>query len=448
MELDMTKGNPTRHILKFMLPLLLGNLFQQFYNMVDSIVVGKYVGANALGAVGTCGSMNFLLFSLSMGLASGIGVVISQYYGGKRYEEIRFGIANSVYVLGVVSLVVSILGVLLARPILQMMQVPAETILPDATIYLQITSGGMLGVAFYNGVSSILRAIGDSRTPFIFLILSCFINIGLDLAFVILFHMGVMGVALATVIAQWISAITCILYAYWKSSYFHLKRSDWVYRGKIIASFFRLGIPIAMQSSMIAISCVALQRVVNSFGEVIMATFTITSRVEMIIQQPFSSLSMALTTYTGQNVGAGNKERVREGMKKATIMTLIFSVVMLVVMQVFGKSIAGIFVSNREVIALGGKTLGITSLFYFALGMIYAPRAIMNGYGDARFALVNGITEVACRIGLSWAFTSIPAIGYWGIWYTTCGTWVITAIACMWRYFYVIRKPGDQDKTL
>lgn len=431
---DMTTGSPARHILTFALPLLIGNLFQQFYNMVDSVVVGNFVGKNALAAVGTCGSMNFLFFSLSSGLAIGIGIIVSQYYGAKDEQQVRNTIANSIYVLVTAALAVSILGILLSPALLRLLQTP-EHILPDAVTYLRTTCAGIIAIALYNGVSAILRALGDSRTPLYFLILSSIVNVALDLTFVTVLDMGVFGVALATIISQAVSAVTCMLYAYHKVPYFRLTKAEMKPHKTIILRSFKLGVPMALQSSMIAISCMVLQGVVNSFGDTVMAAFTITSRVEQIIQQPFSSLGTALTTYAGQNIGAGKPERVKKGFRQATLMTLVVCLLLAPVFYLFGPYIVRIFVKEQEVIEIGAQALKITSLCYFGLGMIYVPRALLNGCGDTTFSMINGITEVACRIGYSQLFLRIPALGYWSIWITTGLTWITTALVCLARYF-------------
>ncbi|MBR1931669.1 MAG: MATE family efflux transporter [Lachnospiraceae bacterium] len=430
---DMTTGSTTRHLLHFALPLLVGNLFQQFYNMVDSLVVGNYVGANALAAVGNCGSMNFLFFSLSLGLSMGIGIIVAQYFGAKNEEKIRTTIANSIYVLLSVAVAVSVIGILISPALLRLLGTPA-TIIGDSIIYLRVTCAGIIGIALYNGVAAILRALGDSKTPLYFLIVACLINIVLDLLFVLQFNWGVFGVAFATIIAQAVSGITCVIYAYRKVPYFHLTKEQLRPDMDIIKKSFVLGIPMALQNSMIAISCMVLQGVVNSFGETIMAAYTIIGRIEQVVQQPYSSLGMAITTYTGQNVGAGKQERVEEGFRKSTVIALIFSLLLIPIAYLLGHQIIGAFVKEPEVIAIGVKALRINSLFYFALGMIYVPRALLNGAGDTGFAMINGLTEVAGRIGYSQILTRIPALGYWGIWLTTGATWATTAIVCVIRY--------------
>lgn len=436
---DMTVGSPVHHILIFALPLLFGNLFQQLYNMVDSIIVGNYVGADAFAAVGSCGSISFLFFSLSSGLSVGIGVIVSQFFGAKEEDKVNATIANSIYVLGVAAILVSLVGIIFAPAILQLLRTPAE-ILGDAVIYMRTTCAGTIAIVAYNGVASILRALGDSKTPLYFLIISSLINVGLDLLFVLVFHMGVVGVAVATIIAQAVSAITCVIYAYKKVPYFRLTKEQMKPRRQLIYRTIRLGVPIALQNSMIAISCMALQGGVNSYGKTVMAAYTVTNRVEQIIQQPFGSLSVALTTYAGQNYGSRNIERVKKGFRQATIMAFVFSVVMLPLFFFFSEQIVHIFVKEPEVIRIGAKALQFTSVFYFALGMIYVPRAVLNGCGDAMFAMLNGVTEVSCRIGFSQVFTRVPKLGWWSIWVTTIATWVITSMVCSWRYLYVTKR--------
>ncbi len=436
---DMTVGSPVRHILIFALPLLFGNLFQQLYNMVDSIIVGNYVGADAFAAVGSCGSISFLFFSLSSGLSVGIGVIVSQFFGAKEEDKVNATIANSIYVLGVAAILVSLIGIIFAPAILQLLRTPAE-ILGDAVIYMRTTCAGTIAIVAYNGVASILRALGDSKTPLYFLIISSLINVGLDLLFVLVFYMGVVGVAVATIIAQAVSAITCVIYAYKKVPYFRLTKEQMKPRRQLIYRTIRLGVPIALQNSMIAVSCMALQGVVNSYGKTVMAAYTVTNRVEQIIQQPFGSLSVALTTYAGQNYGSRNIERVKKGFRQATIMAFVFSMVMLPLFFFFSEQIVHIFVKEPEVIRIGAKALQFTSVFYFALGMIYVPRAVLNGCGDAMFAMLNGVTEVSCRIGFSQVFTRVPKLGWWSIWVTTIATWVITSMVCSWRYLYVTKR--------
>lgn len=440
---DMTEGSPLRHILLFTLPLLVGNLFQQFYNVVDSVVVGNFVGADALAAVGTCGALNFLFFSLSSGLAIGIGILASQYFGARDDAQIRATISNSTYILMAAGAAVSLLGIVFAPWMLHLLQVPEE-IFPQSLTYLRVTCLGIAAVALYNGVAALLRALGDSKSPLYFLILSCIINIVLDLAFVLGLHWGVFGVALATVIAQTFAFAVSAVYAWRKVSYFQLSRGEWKPRKHIIARCMQLGIPMALQSSLISISCLVLQGVVNSFGQTVMATFTVVGKIEQLVQMPFSSLNTALTSFAGQNKGAGKIDRVKQGYRVSSLMVLLLSLAMIPFFWYLGGWTVRCFVKEPEVVAMGATALKIDCFFYYLLGMIYVPRGILNGCGDSRFSLINGMTEVICRVLFASVLTGIAGIGYWGVWLTQGLTWMLTGLVCIHRY----RKGRWQHLTL
>lgn len=430
---DMTEGSPMKHLAMFAVPMLVGNLFQQFYNLADSAIVGKFVSADALGSIGATGSLTFLLFSLCIGLASGAGIIVSQYFGAREYENVKKTIANAIYVLMFCTIIMTVVGYFCSRPILILLDTP-DTMLEDAVIYMKTMCIGSFAIAGYNGVSYILRALGDSKTPLVFLVIACVLNIILDFWFVVGFDAGVFGAALATVIAQALSVVGCIFYAWKKIDLFRLSRENMIIDRKLCGKCIKIGVPMAFQSSMISVSCLALQRVVNGFGNDVVNAFTITGRVEQLVQQPFNSLGIALATFTGQNIGAGRTDRVRKGFRSAMIMNVVFSLMMLLVMHLFGEYIVGIFVSEENVIELGGKALKITSSFFFFLGMIYIARNVLNGAGDTMFAMVNGCVEVAGRVGFAIPLTSIPVIGKWGVWLTTGLTWFVTGIICWLRY--------------
>lgn len=430
---DMTIGNPTTLLLKFSIPMIIGNIFQQFYNMVDSIIVGQFVGANALAAVGATGSINFLFFSLAFGLSSGIGIIVSQYFGAKDEEKVKKTIATSIYVVLATSIIMGILMVIAARGVMELLDTPAE-IIDDSVLYMQVVGAGMIAVGAYNGISAILRALGDSKTPLIFLIVACAINIVLDLLFVIGFGWSVFGVALATVIAQCSSAIGSILYAWIKMPIFRMARHEYVVDMDILKKSLYIGIPVALQNALIAISCVILQRVVNGFGATIVAAFTVENRFEQLVQQPFNSLGAAVSTYTGQNMGAHNVKRVKQGFWAATKIAIIFSIIMLPIACFGGEAIMRLFTSDVEVIKQGAIGIRITSFFYSALGMIYVTRNVLNGAGDVKFAMISGCVEVIGRVGLARPLTYIPFIGLLSIWFTTGLTWLFTAVVSCIRY--------------
>lgn len=430
---DMTVGNEFSLLLTFSIPMLIGNLFQQFYNMVDSIVVGKYVGADALAAVGATGSLNFLFFSMCFGLGNGIGIMVSQYFGAGDDTAVRKTIFNSVMIIASISLIMGGTGFIFARSILEFLNTPAN-IIDNSTLYMRIVFVGIPAVASYNCVAAIMRSLGDSKTPLVFLIITSIMNVGLDLLFVIRFGMEVAGVAYATILTQYLAAIGAITFALIKNPYFKIEKSLRHYDRKITKNAYRLGIPLAAQNSLIAVSCVALQSVVNRFGSGTVAAFTATSRVEQLVQQPFSSLGMAMSAFSGQNIGAGKLDRVKTSLVKGFIMIGVFSITMLLIMITLGDNIMRIFVSEQEVISVGSAALRITSLFYFFLGMIYIIRGLLNGAGDAIYSMINGISEVICRVLFANTLVLIPALGKWGIWFATALTWFVTGIVSLIRY--------------
>lgn len=439
--IDMTVGQPVKLLLAFMVPMLIGNLFQQLYNMVDSMIVGKFVGADALAAVGATGSLNFLFFSVCAGLSNGIGIIVSQRFGAGESDEVKKTIANATYIMTVAAVLMASLGVILARVILKFLNTP-DNIIADAALYMRISCAGVIAISLYNCVSSILRGVGDSKTPLYFLVVASVVNIILDIVFVRFFNWGVAGAAIATIIAQLISGIGCLLYAIKTNPYFIINKDQMHIDIEIIKKCVRIGLPLAFQTSLIAISCVALQSVVNTFGSTVVAAFTATSRIEQLVQQPYNSLGMAMSTYAGQNIGAGRRDRVKEGYLKGMLIMAIFTAVMMPIMQIGGNNIMKLFVNDAEVIALGSSGLRITSMYYIMLGTIYATRGTLNGVGDAAFSLINGVTEVAGRIGFPKPVTMIPQIGVFGIWHATGLTWGITGLVSLIRYF-----SGTWDKA-
>lgn len=430
---DMTKGKELPLLLKFSLPMLFGNIFQQLYNLVDSIIVGQFVGANALGAVGATGSSSFLLFSICNGLSIGIGILIAQYFGANNTENVKKSIANAIYVVVVSGVVMSVVGVIVARPVLELLKTP-PAIIEDSVTYMRIACAGTIAVIGYNAMASILRALGDSKTPLIFLVIASGINVVLDLVFIICFHMGVAGAAIATIISQAISTIGCIIFAVTRNPYFKLEKEHLKVDSKIIIKSIKIGIPVAFQNSLIAFSCIVLQGVVNTFGETIVTVYTTTNRIEQLVQQPYNSLGAAVSTFTGQNMGGDKVDRVKRGYRISIGIVVIISAVMFVFMQLFGGNIISLFTGEEEIVRLGSKALKITSCFYFSLGMIYVSRALLNGAGDALASMINGFVEVIGRVMFPLILIHVFSVGYIGVWYTSGLTWTITGVAVFVRY--------------
>lgn len=439
--MNMTEGKPLALLSVFALPLLIGNLFQQAYNLADSMIVGRLLGADALAAVGATGSISFLFFSIFNGISGGCGIVTAQYFGARKDDMVRRAIANSAYLVLTASLATGTLAFLMVPTVLTWMGTPKE-ILPDAIAYMRMTSASVPLIAVYNYASSMQRALGDSRTPLYFLVLSCLMNVGLDLLFVGALGMGVFGAALATMLSQLLAGAGSLLYAFRTNPYFRVSRQSRAFDAGITKSAVRLGLPLALQWSLIAISTTALQSVVNSFGPTAMAAYTATNRLEQLVQQPFGSMGMALSTYAGQNKGAGKTDRIQRGLKDGLLAMVAVACLMTLIMQLFGESLVGMFVHEQDVIALGGQALRITSLFYAFLGVIYVTRGVLNGVGDAFFSFVNGAVEIVGRVGLPFLLLHFTAAGVWSIWITAGVTWLLAGASCVLRYLSWKRKQG------
>ena len=431
--LNMTQGNPVQLLLIFAVPMLIGNVFQQLYNLVDSVIVGKFVGANALASIGATNSVTFMFFALCNGIASGGGIITAQQFGAGNKENIKKAVVNSAYILLAGSIGIGGIAYFVSTDALRLMATPGN-VLADASLYMKMQCLGLPLIAIYNHVSSMLRALGDTRTPLYFLIFACLLNVILDLYFVYVLGMGIFGAAVATIIAQFVSGVGCLLYALKSNEYFKFKKFDFKPEKQMLIGTVRLGLPLSLQFSLIAVSSMALQRVVNTFGTTVMAAFTATSRVEQLLHQPYGTLSAALSTYAGQNLGAKKLDRIKLGVKKGTYMMGVFSFVMIPVMQLFSNAVIGLFVNEPEVIAYGATGMKITSWFYLALGTIYVIRGTLNGVGDALFAFINGIVEVIGRIAVPLIMIMLPGIGVWGIWWSAGLVWVISALFSVWRY--------------
>lgn len=430
---NMTQGSELKHILLFTLPLLAGNLFQQLYNIVDSVIVGRYLGHEALAAVGATGSITFLFYALCNGLSAGAGILISQSFGAGRHDDVKRYISNSAYTLLAVGAGLTVISVIAAQLLLQFLDTP-QNILPDAVAYMRTACAGTVAVAAYNWINSVLRALGDSKTPLYFLIIASVLNVGLDLLFVFVFGMGVVGAAAATVISQGVSALGSILFAAKKNEFLRLKKEHLRLRREHISRCLTTGVPIALQNALVSVSMISLQKTANSFGDTVVAAYTATMRVEQLIQQPFNSLGTALSTFSGQNIGAGKPERVVTGYRRSMLITAGFGTFMLAVFALTANYIVGFFVTDALVVEIGGKALLLSACFYVPLGFIHTTRGLLNGAGDVLFAFLNGLAEVIGRIGFAAVLVMISGVGMWSVWLTTCLTWVLTAVMCLIRY--------------
>ena len=430
---DMTKGSPIKLLIQFSIPILLGNLFQQIYTLADRIIVGRFVGDKAFSAIGATNALSMMFMSMCMGAAIGTGVVVSQYFGAKEEKGTAASIANGSYTCVLIAIVMTLLALVTTKPILLLLNTP-QSILPDALTYMYIYMGGLIAVSAYFTSFSILRALGDSKTPLIFLIVCSLLNIVLDLLFVIVFKTGVAGAAAATVLSEAIAAVLCIMYAFKKVPQFGQAVKYRKLDKELIKKTMKVGIPTGFQYALIYVSSIILQRIVNGFGESVIGAFTATTQIELLVQQIFAALGSAIVTYTGQNMGAGKEDRISLGVIAAMKISAVVSVVLLVVFWVFGHPIMSIFVTNEKIISLAASGIRITSLFLIALGGVQILRYMLNGAGDSMYALINGVVEVIARVALAVGLTAIPFIGMWGIWLTTGLTWTVTAVFALFRY--------------
>ncbi len=421
---DMTEGSPTKLLLKFAWPMLIGNLFQQLYNWVDSIVVGKFDGKDALAAVGATGSLMFLIFGLTFGLSAGVSIVVSQYYGAKDYDNVKKSFATASYLLIAMSIIMGIIGVLASQWLLELLDTPVE-IIDQSRIYMQISFAGILGMVSYNGMSSILRALGDSTSPLIFLVMSSIINVVLDIWFVAGLGWGVPGVAIATVIAQAVSGIACIIYGLKKIDVLRMPISDFKPDRVILGKCIRIGFPVALQNSFISISMMAMQKVINIFPTDVIAATNVNNRIEQLVTQPAMTLGTAISSFTAQNIGANKIDRVKQGMASATKIIIGFSLIMLPIMYFGGESLMKIFVKKEDfsVVMVGVEGIRITSFFYIFIGLIFITRQFLSGAGDIYIPMIMGFTEVLTRVIFSNVLSK--QLGYKGIFLATGLTWLV-----------------------
>ncbi len=379
--IDMTKNSPVKNIILFTIPMLIGNVFQQFYNITDSAIVGQFIGKEALAAVGASFPIMFFLIALIMGATMGITVMISQFYGAKDYENVKLTIETAYIFLFITSIIASVSGIFLNRYILVILKTPEE-ILESALLYINIMFYGLIFLFGYNSISAILRGLGDSKTPLYLLIISTITNIFLDLAFVILFGWGVWGVALATVISQGISFILGIIYLHKKNHLFRVNYFKLRFSKKIFLRSIKIGLPSGVQQMLVAAGMMALMRIVNNFGTDAIAAFTVAGRIDSFAMMPAMNLSMAMSTFVGQNIGAGKIDRIKTGVRSGLVFSLIISTVLSFTIIFTGKYLLKIFTNDPTVIAIGVDYFYIVAPFYVAFSTMFIFNGALRGAGD------------------------------------------------------------------
>lgn len=430
-EMDMTKGPVLPQMTKFALPVLFGMLFQRIYNFADAYIVGHYLGDEALAAVSIAGTVMFLMMAINAGVTTGVSVIISQFYGANRQSEIRHSFAAGVYIAAGVTAILTVGGILTTEPVLHLMQTSDELLLP-ASQYLKVIYAGCCGTMLYNFSAAVLRAVGNTVVPLIFLIVSSALNIILDIAFVAWIPLGTAGAALATVLAQLISGILCIAYAYKILPFIRLKREEWKPKPDLLKEILRYGIPASLQMSIISISDMTLQAVVNTYGTAMIVAYGVCLKVEGVGWQLVDAIGSAVATFTGQNVGAGDMQRVRKGIRSAYVLDLIACGIYGVLVFVFAPQIMGAFTDTEEAIRLGVEYMRIFSCFFLAGGILVIFQNFLRSAGDVLFTVLMGVSEVITRMGLA---LFLPAVvGYIGLWFVSPITWVAAALLGGIRY--------------
>lgn len=399
MATSLTTGRPWRVILAFSIPLLLGNVVQQLYQFADAIVVGRHLGVNSLAAVGATGPLLFLLLGFAWGLTSGFAIPIAQAFGARDDAAVRRSVATGVLLSGVTSVILTACAPLIAGPLLALLQTPPE-LMAEATVFTQISFLGASATMFFNYLSAIIRAIGDSRTPLVFLTISCALNVGLVVLMVGPLEWGVGGAALATVIAQGVSVVLCLEFVRRRLPMLHLRRSDWRITRADIAEHLRLGLPMGFQASIIAIGTITVQVALNTLGADAVAAYTTGARVDSLAVAFLSSLGLAVSMYAAQNHGGRRPDRIRRGVVEATWMAIAAGLVLGGLVVAFGTPMVRLFVGegSDEVVDLAHLMLMINGAGYWALGVLFVLRGAMQGLGHTLIPTVTGVVELVMRV--------------------------------------------------
>ena len=439
MEKDMTKGSPMKLILGFAVPLLFGLIFQQFYSMVDTIIVGKYLGVDALAAVGATGSVNFLIIGFCMGVCSGFAIPVAQEFGARHEENMRRYVANCVWLSVIFAVVMTVLVAILCRLILQIMRTPAN-IIDSSYDYIFIIFLGIPITYLYNMTAAILRSLGDSKTPVIFLVMAAVLNIFLDLLCIIVFQMGVAGAAVATVVSQAVAGICCLIFMYKKFSILHLTKEEWKWNRQFVGKLCGMGIPMGLQYSITAVGSVVLQSAVNGIGSGAVAAVTAGGKLNLMLVCPFDAMGSTMATYGGQNVGAGELERVDQGLKSCVILGIIYALIAAAVIYIAGRSLLLLFLDAGETAILDNAYTFIrtNAAFFIFLALVNIVRFLIQGMGYSKLAVFAGAFEMLAR-GLM-GFALVPHFGFRAVCFANPLAWVFADIFLIPAYIHVRKK--------
>lgn len=430
---DFTVGSEAKIILNFSVPLVIGNLFQNLYNIVDSIIVGNYLGKEALGAVGASFPIIFTLISLVIGVGSGASTVVSQYFGAKQMHNVAKTIDTIFIFFLVSSLIVSALGIYYSEEIFKLLQLPDE-MMPEAVSYMNVYLLGMFFFFGFNGITSILRGMGDAKTPLYFMVISTFNNIVLDILFVVVFKWGIEGAAFATVVAQAIAFFAATWYLNKKHPVIKLTLRKYVFDRNIFKSCLRIGLPTGFQQSFVAFGMMAIMAIVNGFGTNAVAAYTAAIRIDSFAKMPAITFSSALSSFTGQNLGALREDRAKNGLKITLYFSLIYSIFISIIIIVFGKYLIKMFTPDPAVIAIGQDYLVIVSSFYLLLSVMFTLTGFLRGAGATFIPMLTTLTALyAIRIPLAYFLSD--HLGVNGIWWAEPAAWLSGTIILAVYYF-------------
>lgn len=453
---DMTVGKPMQNLLLFSIPLLIGNFAQQMYSTVDSIIVGRFVGDHALAAVGASGPVLNLILVLFMAISTGAGIIVSQYFGAKEREELSRSVGNAILLILIAGIATSIVGLLVSRPIMSLLSTPDE-IFDMSCLYLEILFAGILGSAFYNIVSGILRGLGDSATPLMYLLVACGLNIVLDYVFVVYFGWAVAGVAIATIIAQSVSAILCIVRLFRMKDVLDLNRSTVRLSAPRSAQLLRLGLPAGITQGIFSMAMIFVQKLTNSMGTAVIACSVAVMRVDGFAMLPNFTFGMAISTFVGQNIGANRLDRVDQGSRDAVKLSLGIAAMLVTALLFFGKTLLGWFTETETILELGARQLRILAAGYLAMSMMQVFGGIMRGAGDTMPSMwISMVTTIAIRVPVAYIWANLSRSAQWpngspdSLYFSLMISWVLGAVFTFlwyrrgqWRNKSVIRRAAQ-----
>lgn len=413
---DLTVGKEGKNILIFTIPLLIGSVFQQMYNIIDSIVVGRFIGKEALAAIGNAFPIMFTLIALIIGIAFGGTVIISQYFGAKEYDKVRKTIGTLYILMFSMAAFLSLIGLIFIDPILSLVDIP-EDIYHEAKSYIQIIIGGIIVFFGFNGTAAILRGLGDSKTPMYFMIISTLTNIFLDVLFVVKFQWGIEGAAWATIISQGGAFITAVIYLNKTHKLISIRLKDFVFDYTIFLQSLRIGLPTGFQHTFVALGMMALIKIVNNFGTDVIAAYSVAGRIDAIAMQPAMVFSQGLAAFVGQNIGAGRHDRVKKGLQVTLLMSSVVSIVLSLLIITFRTDLMGLFNRDSEVMRIGGEYLLIVSAFYILFSIMFTYGGALRGAGDTLIPMFITLFALwVVRIPIAWRLSE--RIGETGIWWS------------------------------